>query len=247
LEAPGELGEDKGYPFEFKNVEKQYDTYSGNNVRLRYFLRVKINRSYSGTLTKTVDFAVQNTSKEPEINNSIKMEVGIEDCLHIEFEYNKAKYHLQDVCIGKIYFLLVRIKIKHMEIVIIKRESTGSGPNTYHESENLAKFEIMDGAPVRGESIPVRLFLAPYDLTPTLKNVHNKFSVKYYLNLVLVDEEDRRYFKQQEINLWRKVLKPTTRAKKKKEQKEKEKPEKQQQGPSKEEGKDKTGQTSSTE
>lgn len=28
---------------------------------------------------------------------------------------------------GKIYFLLVRIKIKHMEIAIIKREQTGSG------------------------------------------------------------------------------------------------------------------------
>jgi len=27
----------------------------------------------------------------PDINNSIKMEVGIEDCLHIEFEYNKSK------------------------------------------------------------------------------------------------------------------------------------------------------------
>ena len=48
-----------------------------------------------------------------------------------------------------------------------------------------------------------RLFLAPYDLTPTYKIVHNKFSVKYYLNLVLVDEEDRRYFKQQEIQLFR--------------------------------------------
>jgi len=224
LEAPGDLLEDKSYPFEFKNVEKQYETYSGSNVRLRYFLRLKISRAYTANLMKTVDFAVQNITKEPEINNSIKMEVGIEDCLHIEFEYNKAKYHLQDVVIGKIYFLLVRIKIKHMEIVIIKRESTGSGPNTYHENENLAKFEIMDGAPVRGESIPVRLFLAPYDLTPTYKNVHNKFSVKYYLNLVLVDEEDRRYFKQQEINLWRKVLKPSSRAKKKKtEGKEKEK------------------------
>jgi hypothetical protein len=34
-------------------------------------------------------------------------------------------------------------------------------------------------------------------------DIHSKFSVKYYLNLVLVDEEDRRYFKQQEIILWR--------------------------------------------
>ena len=28
--------------------------------------------------------------------------------------------------------------------------------------------------------------------------------MKYYLNLVLVDEEDRRYFKQQEITVFRK-------------------------------------------
>ena len=48
-----------------------------------------------------------------------------------------------------------------------------------------------------GESIPIRLFLSAYDLTPTMKDVNKKFSVRYYLNLVLVDEEDRRYFKQQ--------------------------------------------------
>ncbi len=48
-----------------------------------------------------------------------------------------------------------------------------------------------------------RLYLSPYDLTPTYKDVHNKFSVRYFLNLVLVDEEDRRYFKQQEITLYR--------------------------------------------
>ena len=55
----------------------------------------------------------------------------------------------------------------------------------------------MDGAPVRGESIPIRLFLAGYDLTPTMRDINKKFSVRYYLNLVLVDEEERRYFKQQ--------------------------------------------------
>ncbi len=47
--------------------------------------------------------------------------------------------------------------------------------------------------------------LGGFDLTPTYRNVHNKFSLKYYLNLVLVDEEDRRYFKQQEITLWRRA------------------------------------------
>ena len=131
------------------------------------------------------------------------MEVGIEDCLHIEFEYDKARYHLKDSVIGKIYFLLVRayhwqiltpqlqivqpqgplfklqlrshtykgrdeqlisglvllqvrIKLKHMEIEIKRKETTGSGSSARSESDTLAKYEIMDGAPVRGEIIPIR-------------------------------------------------------------------------------------------
>merc|ERR1711988_1012112 len=178
--------------------------YNGINVRLRYFIKFTIARQYSSNIVKEQDFWVQKITQEPDINNSIKMEVSIEDCLHIEFEYNKTKYDLKDVVVGKIYFLLVRIKIKHMELAIIRRESTGSGPNLYNESETITKFEIMDGAPVRGESIPVRLFLGGFDLTPTYRNIHHKFSLKYYLNLVLVDQDDRRYFKQQEITLWRK-------------------------------------------
>lgn len=54
-------------------------------------------------------------------------QVGIEDCLHIEFEYNKSRYHLRDVVHGKIFFLLVRIKIKNMEVAIIRRESPAAG------------------------------------------------------------------------------------------------------------------------
>jgi len=37
------------------------------------------------------DVCVQQLTQYPELNNSIKMEVGIEDSLHIEFEYNKSK------------------------------------------------------------------------------------------------------------------------------------------------------------
>jgi len=156
-------------------------------------------------ITKEVDIAVHTLCSYPEMNNPIKMEVGIEDCLHIEFEYNKSKYHLKDTIIGKIYFLLVRIKIKHMEIAIIKKECTGTGPNMFSENETITKYEIMDGAPVKGESIPIRVFLAGYNLTPTMRDINKKFSVKYFLNLVLMDTEDRRYFKQQEITLWRKA------------------------------------------
>lgn len=53
-----------------------------------------------------------------------------------------------------------------------------------------------------GETIPIRLFLGGFDLTPTFRDVNKRFSARYYLNLVLIDEENRRYFKQQVRLSW---------------------------------------------
>ncbi|GAB5036556.1 vacuolar protein sorting 26 [Nannochloropsis oceanica] len=206
LETAGVLYSDKQYSFDFATVDKPYDSYTGLNVRLRYFLKVTVTRQYAPNILAEQELVVQSTAEPPPSQSSIKMEVGIEDCLHIEFEYDKQKYHLKDVILGKIYFLLVRIKIKHMELAIIRRESAGTGSNVTNESETLCKFEVMDGAPVKGECIPLRLFLSSIDLTPTYRSVNNRFSVRYYLNLVLVDEEDRRYFKQQEVVFYNKDL-----------------------------------------
>lgn len=58
---------------------------------------------------------------------------------------------------------------------------------------------------MKGESVPIRLHLSKLNLSPTYRAINNVFSVKYYVNLVLVDQEDRRYFKQQEIIFWRSV------------------------------------------
>uniref|UniRef100_A0A8C4RAK2 VPS26, retromer complex component B n=1 Tax=Eptatretus burgeri TaxID=7764 RepID=A0A8C4RAK2_EPTBU len=168
-----------------------------------YFLRATLRRRLSDVVQE-LELQVLRPSSQPELVKPIRMEVGIEDCLHIEFEYDKSKYHLKDVIVGKIYFQLVRIKVRYMELDIIRRETMGSGPNAFDDHDTLAKYEIMDGAPVRGESIPIRLFLGGYPLAPTMCDVNRKFSVRYFLNLVLIDEEERRYFKQQEITLWRK-------------------------------------------
>jgi vacuolar protein sorting-associated protein 26 len=109
LARPGELSQNSSYDFEFVQVEKPYESYTGANVRLRlviaglrllsemilflggrYFLRMTIVKRLSD-LVKEKDIVVHTLSQYPDMNNSIKMEVGIEDCLHIEFEYNKSK------------------------------------------------------------------------------------------------------------------------------------------------------------
>lgn len=41
---------------------------------------------------------------------------------------------------------------------------------------------------ITGETIPIRLFLGGFDLTPTFREVNKKYSTRYYLSLVLIDE-----------------------------------------------------------
>lgn len=54
-------------------------------------VRVTVSRRLADVV-KEKELWVHSYRMPPDSNNSIKMEVGIEDCLHIEFEYNKSKY-----------------------------------------------------------------------------------------------------------------------------------------------------------
>lgn len=54
----------------------------------------------------------------------------------------------------------------------------------------------MDGCPRKGESVPIRLYLSGVDLTPSYSEaLSSKFQVKYFVNLILIDDEGKRYFK----------------------------------------------------
>ena len=144
LRAPGTLFQSEMHNFDF-NIERVHETFRGKRIHIRYFIRLTISKNYGSSIVKELDIAVRNT---PTIGNTtapslvttgskvnteggvvaptdegIKMEVGIEDCLHIEFEFNKARYTLDDIILGTIKFMLVRIKIKYMELAIIQKES----------------------------------------------------------------------------------------------------------------------------
>ncbi|EGR29496.1 hypothetical protein IMG5_154790 [Ichthyophthirius multifiliis] len=207
LEPVGTLLDDKKFKFLFPKFEKQMETYYGNTAKIRYFLRVTINRQYGQKIQQNQDFAVilPNPQIEKLENNIIRLEVGIQECLHIEFEFSKDKYHLKDCLIGKVSFLLVKIRIKHMQLQIIKQETTYNNGQPNKDNDTLVDFEIMDGCPRKGEVIPIRLYLSGVDLTPSYTETsYSKFQVKHFINLILIDDEGKRYFKQQEITVYRK-------------------------------------------
>ena len=207
---PGTLSNQvNSFNYAFKNVEKSYESYRGIEYNVKYILRVIITSTLR-SLTWEREFGVVKPEKKEALkvgDAPIKMDVGIEDWLHLSFELDRTNYSTKDVITGRVTFKKVSLFLKAMLLQIIRRETVIGG-----ETDNaiLCRFEIMDGAPVKNEIIPIRFFLAPYELTPTYQNVNNKFSVKYYINLVLFDSKDKRYFKQHEIVLYRipRVLSP---------------------------------------
>lgn len=105
------------YEFEFEPKERDYESYTGINVRCRYLIEVTVERNYFGNITSEKELIIQKISEvcernekfcllrsctfiikgslffvqDPQDNQPIQMEVGIEECLHIEFEYGKEQ------------------------------------------------------------------------------------------------------------------------------------------------------------
>ena len=223
---PDSIGQPVTIDFNF-TCKKPYESYRGINAKVSYVLRVTIGGQMKNVTEKEeiwvakVDtekadaYALANPSKQgPERHyyregefgpNSVSMEVGVDNVLHIEFKYDKRVFHLHDRVLGMVTFKVMDLDLQYGEVGIVRKEYIGSGrPTDAVETETLQKFEIMDGTPIVGEVVPIRLYLDSIPrLTPTYPTVHNLFRVIYFINLVLVTGEGKRYFKQQEVTLFR--------------------------------------------
>eukprot|EP01062_Namystynia_karyoxenos_P081394 TRINITY_DN8947_c0_g1_i1.p1 TRINITY_DN8947_c0_g1~~TRINITY_DN8947_c0_g1_i1.p1 ORF type:complete len:384 (+),score=185.45 TRINITY_DN8947_c0_g1_i1:85-1152(+) len=207
-------------PLEFDfNAPKEYESYRGLNAKVQYFLILKVKRSmmdinfkeeiwvskldpqYQTLRDRTED---KQYFREKDFSKGCGMEVGVDDLLHIDFKYDKKIFHTKERIVGQVGFKVAKLDLHYGEVGLVRREYIGMGTNQFFESETLQKFEIMDGLPVPGEVVPIRLYLASIPrLTPSYPNVNNIFMVKYFVNLVLVTGDGKRYFKQQEITIYR--------------------------------------------
>ena len=106
------------FNFEFRGVEKQYDSYRGKKFSIKYFLLVTINVGLS-SITKEKEICVFNCDKNlkkinklfknENKNDIIKVEIGVENILHVCFELDRKNYHLKDVVSGRVSFKKISI------------------------------------------------------------------------------------------------------------------------------------------
>jgi len=115
--------------FEFSGVEKQFETYRGLNIGVKYSLVTTLSSKYKNIVNEA-EFVILKYKSPSEIekeNSPIKMDIGIEQWLHVSLEIDKSKYYLRDVVTGDVVFKKVSVRLQSMEIEIIKKEVIGSG------------------------------------------------------------------------------------------------------------------------
>ena len=211
LSSQGVLNRDNNiYDFEFKSIEKQYDSYRGKKFSIKYLLLVTIETGLS-SIKKEKEICIFNCDKnlkrinELFINdkNKIKVEIGVESLLHVCFELDRKNYHLKDTITGRVSFKKINLELENMSLRIIKIESLFGKEG---EIEPLGLYEIMEGSPTSTEDIIYfKMYLKGFNnISQTIKNeMNNNIRVSYYLCLEICDSENRNFFKKIEINLFR--------------------------------------------
>ena len=198
------------YNFNFKKVKLPYESYKGDSVGVKYIIKVNIIKMMR-TISYEEEFVVVKPYEEEILKKDdepITMNVGIKDLLSILIEFEHINYSIHGTLKGFVTFGKVNLLLTKMEVQLLKKETIfGDSASKKAKPKIVATFELIDGGPNKNETIPFRFFLEPYNLTPSYTDVSGNFSVRYYLNLIMKDQKNNKYFKQKEIFLYRLYLK----------------------------------------
>ena len=187
-----------------------YESYKGESIGVKYIIKVNIIKLMR-TISYEEEFVVVKPYEESILKKNdepISMNVGIKDLLSVLIEFEHINYGIHGTLKGFVSFGKVNLLLTKMEVQLIKKETIFGAPAQKKAKPKIvATFELIDGGPYKNETIPFRFFLEPYKLTPSYTDVAGNFSVRYYLNLIIKDQKNNRYFKQKEIFLYRLILK----------------------------------------
>jgi vacuolar protein sorting-associated protein 26 len=95
----------------------------------------------------------------------------------------------------------VALKIKSFTVSLTAQELMEAGGKTKKYKHILKTWEVTDGAPVKGEIIPFRLYLAPLNLSPSCSRAESGYTVTHFLHFSIITTSNEKYFKALQITL----------------------------------------------
>lgn len=130
----------------------EIETYRGEMCEAKYFVQCTVKTKARKFFAKE-EFGVVNTpllqSELP--TERLKLDVGVEEWLHLKLELKRKNFGLKDKIEGEILFKKVGVKLKTMEVSIIRKETVGTGENQKEHSDTLGTFEVMDDGPIKSD------------------------------------------------------------------------------------------------
>ncbi|GIQ83523.1 vacuolar protein sorting protein 26 related protein [Kipferlia bialata] len=193
-------------PFSLPAASMGFESCYGQYLRMHYQLRAVVLRDGAFDISTVHEFVVHLPSPPPRLLPPLSLEIGSdEDGLLLEFVFERGIYSIYDTIRGRVTFLSLdqsSVSLRSMLVRLVRRESYGQGVWVPYE-DVVAEYEVMEGMPVAGDTIPIRVHLAQLSLSPSQEKVANRFSVSYELQLICVAKDGRPFFKGIDIELYR--------------------------------------------
>jgi vacuolar protein sorting-associated protein 26 len=194
LKPEGEFQNSLPLEFKFENLKFPCSTYFGTQVNVVYGIEFRIVRRLSDFVNQS-NFIVVIFAERPEPVPQHK-EVGIANLLHVEFVFPQLYYDVRDSVVGAVYLIVIRLRLTYMSLTLYRQETYETETTSFKQRTALKVVEIMDGAPVRGDLIPVRFFLAEANFWPYRGFKGSTLKVEHYLRAEMVDENGKHYYKR---------------------------------------------------
>lgn len=185
--------------FTFDSLKLPTATYYGTSINAIFGVEATV----SYTFTKTVQesqFIVLFYSPVP---HPVPMhnEIGMRNVLHIEFVFPKSSYDCLECISASAYFILVKLKIVELYMEVFRFESFNSNYLNFEKKTLIKSYQFLDGPPVRGDHVPIRLFLSDADIWPFSAYAGSDLKVEYYLRTHIIDENGKSYYKRMKIKI----------------------------------------------
>jgi len=201
IESAGVLIKNSSYGFCFKEVNLPYESFKGELSEIKYILKASIAKNFLNIKSKEeVGIRVIAFPTIPKLIPQINMDICHSNFISMEFRILESKISTKGVICGSVKIKEVNIQVESIEIDFIKRETL---IGSRFSDTLITRHQICDGTVEESDCLPIRIYLSSYNLNPTYPLLNNLFSVKYFVNLKVIDSQDKTYSFLEEIVLFR--------------------------------------------
>lgn len=212
LSAPGVLSKAlTRVEFKFKGVPNSeciYSSFESSELRVKYLLRVTLGRLLADVHQERKFWIAALPKKEVEEQQTMSknVEIGIENYIRVDFFLANLHCSISDSINGYILFHMLNLPIRTAQLCLVQKVIR---LDTLAQISQwvLKAQQILDGAAVLSIKIPFRMslldcaVLGDFAGGGSIEEIGKLWAVKYFVQLVLIDTQERHYFKQHEVNL----------------------------------------------